>query len=240
MYIERKSRVTKDNKPKKSKLLELYDNKLLRGKVDFMIDDGKSLSYLVQFCSTHGFSISTGSMKNYKDKRAEAIKTNVPLEQLLDRRVAVKGTVVDIRSKEVNVAPANEGDVDSKEPVSGERQLNNIIQPLEELIKTGWETMEHINVVDMPLMLKSIELYAKITGNTGGGVTTAGLHQIRLRQVAMESALTEVILSHIPEEKHEQVFEEIAETAEAFYANLDLSEEGKAVKETLQRANVKL
>jgi len=67
-------------------LTELYENKLIIAKLDNMIDEGKTLQYMTDYANSMEVDVSLGTIRNYKNKRRQAIDEDVPLESLLDRR----------------------------------------------------------------------------------------------------------------------------------------------------------
>ena len=62
-----------------------------------------------------------------------------------------------------------------------------------------------------------------------------GLRELQLKQTAQDTAMSEVLLEFIPEEKHEEVLQRLEELQNEFYKNLDLDEESRKLKEALDR-----
>src|SRR6185437_16084461 len=96
------------------------------------------------------------------------------------------------------------------------------------------------DVVDTPLAMKAIELRAKITNNQLSGLSIAGLRELKLRQQARESAMMEVIMKYVPEDKHDDLFADMDEAEERFYENLDLTEEDKRISQALKSSGIDL
>lgn len=218
-----------------SVLLELYNNKILSSKVDVALDEQKSYDYIIELCAKYGLSISKSALTRYSNKRKESAESGIPLEDLLDKR-RKRGNVVDLATKEV--IPESGGRMD--EVFDNIDTVYNDIQVLDTIVQKGFNGLQMLDAVDIPQVLRAIEVKAKITGNQMQGISLVGLRELRLRSLAKESALTEVIMRYVPEDKHEEVKDALREAEEAFYENLDLSEEDRKLTEALEKSGVNL
>ena len=228
-----------------SVLVQLYNNRKLATKVDNMLDEGQTYDYIIDFCKENGLSISKASLTNYKKKREEAIRTGKPLLQLLDKRA--KDNVTYISDKEVQAFKERKAEKDtsgeSKGTVTNLNKVDSIyhdIELLDEIIQKGAKGLRQFDVVDTPLAMKAIELKAKITNNQLSGLSIAGLRELKLRQQARESALTEVIMKYVPEEQHDSLFADMEEAQQRFYENLDLSDEDRRISQALKQSGIDL
>lgn len=226
-----------------SVLVQLYKNKKLCTKVDNMLDEGLTYDYIIEFCKDNDFSISKASLTNYKKKREEAIETGTPLLQLLDKRA--KDNVTYISDKQVNEFWKNpeDGSEEAKAmaTVTDMTKVGNVYNDLEfldEVISKGKKGLNAFDVVDTPLAMKAIELKAKITNNQLSGLSIAGLREIKLRQAAKETAMMQVIMAYVPEDKHDQLFEDLEIAEKEFYENLDLTEEDKRISKAIAASGV--
>jgi len=233
----------KKNISSSSVLVQLYNNRKLATKVDNMLDEGQTYDYIIEFCKENGLSISKASLTNYKKKREEAIETGKPLLQLLDKRA--KDNVTYITHKEVDAFKKKKSaDTEDSEHVAQVHSLDKIgniyndLEFLDEIIAKSARGLKEFPVVDTPLGMKAIELKAKITGNQLNGLSVAGLREIKLRQQARESALMEVIMKFVPEDKHDELFEFMDEAEQSFYENLDLTEEDKRITSALKQSGI--
>lgn len=223
------------NKPKKelpnsSVLLALYNNKLLSSKVDEALDEGKTYDYIIQLCESYKFDISKGSLTRYKEKRREAMETGLDLEDILDKRRKT-GNVVDIKSKERKASePTMYEDVFSKDKI-----IINDIEVLDTIIAKAAKALEFTDAIEAPLAIRAIEAKAKITQNQLGGVSLVGLKEMKLRSMAKESAMTEIILKYIKEDLQEEVINEMERVEQEFYDNLDLTDEGRRISSALKQ-----
>lgn len=224
-----------------SVLVQLYNNKKLVTKVDNMLDEELSYDYIIDFCKENGLSISKASLTNYKKKREEAIRTGKPLIQLLDKRA--KDNVTYITDKKVDTFKntlKKSNDSAEVHDISKVDQVYNDIELLDEVIRKGMKGLKQFDVVDTPLAMKAIELKAKLTNNQLSGLSIAGLRELSLRVDARQSAIAEVIMKYVPEEQHDDLFADLKEAEENFYANLDLTEEDKRISEALKTAGIDL
>lgn len=239
----------KRNISSSSVLVQLYNNRKLATKVDNMLDEGQTYEYIISFCKENGLSISKASLTNYKKKREEALKTGKPLLQLLDKRA--KDNVTYITNKEVQAFKAKKKDTtkDSDPATSTEATITDInkvdkvfhdLEFLDEIIAKGAKGLKAFDVVDTPLAMKAIELKAKITNNQLSGLSVAGLRELKLRQQARESAMMEVIMKYVPEEKHDDLFADMDEAEQRFYENLDLTEEDRRISKALKSSGIDL
>lgn len=221
-----------------SVLLNLYHNKILVTKVDEALDEGKPYEYIIEFCKEkYDFAINKSALTRYKDKRRTAIEEGIDLESLLDKR-RKSGKIIDIKSKEA--VPQTGSPESYDKAFNTVDTIYNDVEVLDQVIKKGFAGLQYVNEIEPTLAMKAIEIKAKITGNQLQGISLAGLRELRLRQSAKEQAMTEVILKFIPEDQHENVFDEIDRAEKEFYANLDLNEEDRRITQALEQAGYDL
>jgi hypothetical protein len=230
-----------------SVLVQLYNNRKLATKVDNMLDEGQTYDYIIEFCKEHGLSISKASLTNYKKKREESIATGKPLLQLLDKRA--KDNVTYITNKEVEAFKKKKQDTPIKHEIIQATSITDItkvdkvfndLEFLDEIISKGMKGLKAFDVVDTPLAMKAIELRAKITNNQLSGLSIAGLRELKLRQQARESAMMEIIMKYVTEDKHDELFADMDEAEQRFYENLDLTEEDKRITNALKQSGIDL
>lgn len=236
----------KKNLSSSSVLVQLYNNRKLCTKVDNMLDEGQTYDYIIEFCKDSGLSISKASLTNYKKKREESIETGTPLLQLLDKRA--KDNVTYITDKEVRAFKQRKQD-NPKEPevsiatitdINKVDKVYNDLEFLDEVIAKGMKGLKAFEVVDTPLAMKAVELRAKITNNQLSGLSIAGLRELKLRQQARESAMMEVIMKYVSDDKHDELFADMDEAEQRFYENLDLTEEDKRITNALKSSGIDL
>jgi len=219
-------------------LTELYENKLIIAKLDNMIDEGKTLQYMTDYANSMEVDVSLGTIRNYKNKRRQAIDEDVPLESLLDRR-SNSGNIIEMKDKEsmTDVDGSNTNSEGIGVYKKASEKLVNINQVLEVLIEKGLQGVMDTNYVDQNILLKAVQEHNKINAGNGG-LTMSGLQEMRLQQVAYESAVTNVMLSYVPEDKQTEALERMHDAEEEFYRNLDITEEGRRIKKELERLEV--
>lgn len=235
----------KNNLSSSSVLVQLYNNRKLATKVDNMLDEGQTYDYIIEFCKENGLSISKASLTNYKKKREEAIETGKPLLQLLDKRA--KDNVTYITEKEVQAfKQRKETPRDIEVSIASITDINKVdkvfndLEFLDEIISKGMKGLKAFDVVDTPLAMKAVELRAKITNNQLSGLSIAGLRELKLRQQARESAMMEIIMKYVSEDKHDELFADMDDAEKRFYENLDLTEEDKRITNALKQSGIDL
>ncbi len=215
-------------------LEDIYEDKILSSKINVFIDDGKTLEFITSFANAQGFKVSLGTIRNYKKKREESIQKGVPMESLLDRRKKT-GNIVELRDKEDRPLEEINGDGGIYKP--GSEKVITINQVLEELIDKGMKGIKELPVVDPNILMKAIQEYNKVnTGN--GGLTLQGVQELRLQTAAYEQAMKDVLLTYIPEDKHEEVLGKMQEAEDKYYRELDLTDQGKKIRSELERLNI--
>lgn len=221
-----------------------YHNGLLRAKVHRMIDDNETLSDMRDFIITFTdgeIQPSIGTINNYKAKLATARKENKDLGELLDKRKKNGDNILDIKAKEHNSLMEKDNQVEESavyEP--REDRLISTTQVLEKMIAIGNATLGDIEHIDPNTLIRVIKTYSDITGAANGGLMLSGLQQIALQQKAYESALGEVIAKYIPEDQQDKAWADLELAEQQFYDDLDITKEGREVKETMDKLGITL
>lgn len=231
----------KKNKEMKkgSVLSQLYENRKLCSKVDEMLDTGVPYQDIIEFCATYDLDISISTLSRYKNKREEAAREGIPLGELIDQRQK-NGNIIDIKSKRQKTGAIDELAPDKRmeRQVHAEDTLYNDIEFLDDIIQKSFNSVREADYLDPALGMKAVDIKDKVTGNKLEGLSIAGIRELRFRVKARASAVTEVIMSYIPEELHEEVFEAIDEAEREFYENMDITAEGRRISEALQQAGI--
>lgn len=223
----------------KTTLVDLFNNKPLVSKIEYMIDDNKTLQEITNYANKMGANVSLGTIRNYKMKREEAIQQDIPLENLLDKRAKTKvGNVLELKEKEVSPLEENLGNEEGVGVYkTSAENIINVNQIMEEIMNKGVASLREVDYVDQNTLLKTMVEYNKINAGNGG-LTLAGLQEIKLRQAAYESAISDVLLNFIPEEQHEEVLEFMQKAEDKYYNDLDLTEAGKKARKELKRLGI--
>lgn len=220
-------------------LVQLYENRLLSSKVDEALDSGETYDYIIDLCKEYDLEISKATLSRYKSKREEAIKTGVPIEELLDMRKK-NGNIIDLQGhKEDSFGQDNvSGRTSFDDTFNTIDKVYNDIQVLDEIIQKGANGLKFANTVEAPLAIRAIEAKAKITNNSLQGLSLVGLRELKLRVSARTTAMSEVLLKYIPEDQHENVLADIEEAEREYYSNLDLTEESRRISDALEQAGI--
>jgi len=215
---------------KKSKLEMLFEWKK-RPFIDKMLDDGQSPNQVAKWCNDNGFEISTPTVYTYAKRRKEAVVKGIQMEKVMDKRKdkdenghskADKKRMAKARSGTNAMNKTNE---ERKQEYLSVDKLQTDLELLDAVMQKGYETLNRMEAIAPKDFLKALELKHKITGGSHGGITTYGLEEIRLREQARENAIMTILLTYIPEDKHEEVLEAMEVATKEFYDGIGLGEQ---------------
>jgi hypothetical protein len=221
-------------------LVQLYNNKKLATKVNYALDNGMTYDEIIDLCREYDFEISKSAISRYNSKRKEAMETGVPLKDLIDKRRKT-GNVIDLVPKREK-ATTKDGEIieEYNAPLDSVGKLYNDLELLDDIVAKGFAGLQYVDIVELPLAMKAIEIKNKITGNQLQGLSMAGLRELNLRRIAKESAMTEVLLQYVPADQHEEVLQAMDEKEKEFYDTLDLTEEDRKITTALKSAGLEL
>ena len=229
----------KEPTPRKNVLSKLYDNRKLRSKVDNAIDEGRSHDDIIELCLQYDLEISSPSITRYKDKRNEAIEKDIDLGELIDKRKR-QGNIIELSDKESDITIDDEKFIGFGENMDRVEKLYSDLEIIEKILAKANTTIDLVETVDLPLALKAMEMKAKLTNNQLQGLSLAALKEIKVRQVAKESAMIETIMEHVPEDMHDTILTAMREKEQEFYDNMDISEEGKRLMDSMETTEFKI
>lgn len=224
-----------------SVLMELYNNKLLRTKVDDALDTG-SMTYkeLIDLADEYGVQISKASLSRYKDKRNEAIENNLHLPDILDKRKR-SGNIIDLRDPTSEDVESTFGKPPTERYHEAFENVDTVysnLQVLDEVIQKGYNGIQHTHTIEVSHMLRAIEMSAKITGNATQGLSLVGLRELRIHSQAKKTAMLNAIMRFVPEEDHQDLLEYIEEQEAEFYNNLDLTDEDAKIIDAFEKSGL--
>ena len=185
-----------------------------------MLIAGISPRQAAVWCKDNGFEISHPKLYEYKDILQEAIAKQITVERMLGIGAPRRSPIV---LQALGVTPV-------KDLVKSEMEV------LDGIIQLGFNALAHSPTIRLQDAMKAIELKNKLTGGGHGGLTNYGLDQLRELEQAKFSAILEVVLSYLPEDKHEEVYQAMAKAEHEFYeerAPQFLEEYEKTVQEEL-------
>lgn len=221
-----KKDMKREQKPKtKSVLQPLYDNKVLRVKVDEALDNEVPYEKIIGLCAQYGVNLSKPSLTRYKVKRNEAKENGVDLGELVDKRA--KDEYADIEDKQV---VEETGDV---KPIINDLQVLDLI-----IDKTFEGVSKSKGYPSLKDGLKAMELRAKLTDNKYHGMTVQGFNEMKIRKEAQIQAITEAMLKFVPEDKQEEAMASMKKAEEDFYTTLNLTESEKRIKDQLKDSGI--
>lgn len=223
---------------KQSKLLTIYDNVLLREKVNQALDDKVEYEEIIELCKKCGIDVSKSTITRYAQKRDEATKTGQDLRELLDTET--ERTLSSIKKKRVDNKPVDVVDLDDEDDGMKLVRDDTISQTLvlEKLMKMGFN-----QIIDGTIQMKASDvialnkLYIQMNGNNNHGITTEGLQQLRIFNNAVTQAMASVIMEYVPEDKQEEVLTKLNEEINKRYKEADSSGQGRALLKALDIGN---
>ena len=169
--------------------------------VNEMVMNGTSPRQISLWCKENGFDISHPKLYEYRDMLREAVNKQISVEQMMGISDTNRNPIL---LQSLGITPV-------KEMVKSELDV------LDGIIQLGFNGLKDMPTIRLGDAMKAIELKNKITGGAHGGLTNFGLEQLReLEQAKFESILG-VVLQYLPEDKHEEVYEAMAEAEHRFY-----------------------
>lgn len=169
--------------------------------VNRQIVSGVSPRAVSEWCKDNGFIISHPKMYEYRDLLNESIAKHVTVERMLGIGVPKKSSHI---LQAIGVSPV-------RELVKSEMEV------LDGIIQLGFDVLSDLPTIRLQDAMKAIELKNKLTGGTHGGLTNHGLDQLRELEQAKFSAVLEVVLSYLPEERHEEVYDAMVLAERTYY-----------------------
>lgn len=173
-----------------------------RDEVDKMlIANTMSPAKVSEWCKERGFSISKQKLYDYKDMLQRAIQQQISVEHLLG--------IGETRQVPQILRTLGMGAMT--------QLVKNELEVLDTIIQIGFNNLVETRMVDIKDAMKAIELKDKITGGAHGGLTGYGLTQLRELEEAKFAAIIKVVMQYLPEDKLEEVQEEIELAERNFY-----------------------
>lgn len=169
--------------------------------VNEMIMSNVSPRQISQWCKENGFDISHPKLYEYRDMLREAVSKQITVEQMMGIGKYNRNPII---LQALGIQPV-------KEYVKSELEI------LDGIIQLGFNTLQTNPAIRMGDAMKAIELKNKITGGSHGGLTNYGLEQLRELEEAKFSAILEIVLKYLPEDKHGEVYEAMADAEHTFY-----------------------
>lgn len=191
-----------------------------RDLVDEMIVTGVSPEKVAKWCKEQGFSISKQRMYDYREMLNRAIQKKITVEYLLGMGDTRRTPIV---LQTLGMTEATD-------------LVKNEMEVLDAIIQIGMNSLKGTTSMKMADVLRAIELKDKVTGGSHGGLTGYGLDQLRELEEAKFAAIIKVVMKYIPDEKLEEIQDEIEEAERTFYQEYApeyLDEYDKAIKDRM-------
>lgn len=171
------------------------------GEVNDMLMNGISPHRVSEWCKDNGFSISHPKLYEYKEYLQTAITRQITVERLLGIGVPKRES---IQLQALGITAAKD-------------MVKNEIDVLDAIVQVGFNALQQNPTVRLQDAMRAIELKQKLTGGSHGGLTNYGLDQLRAIETAKFQAMVDVVMEYLPEDKHEELGEAIAEAERNYY-----------------------
>ena len=230
-------------------LKELIADQPLYSKVVNMLDQKQSYRYILKYLATKGYKMSTAGLTHLKDKLTESRETGVPIEMLGDKRSSKKEIKEHTAEQEDSLEDVLEhatgytGEVKNMEQETGVANpipIYSSEQLLEELLKKGMHTIQESDFIDLPIVLKTLELYEKYYGAKNRGLTGEALKQYQLIMQAQQTAMTEVFLQYVPKTRQQEALKALEQRSQEILTQIGATKEGKELLKQLDRAGLEM
>jgi hypothetical protein len=189
--------------------------------VNDMLMNGVSPHKVSEWCKEMGFTISHPKLYEYKALLQEAITKQITVERILGIGVPKRTPIV----------------LQALGLTSAKNLVKNEMEVLDAIVQMGYNALTNSPTIKIQDALRAIELKNKLTQGQHAGLTNYGLDQLRELEQAKFSAIVNVVLQYLPEEKHDELQEAIALAERTFYeeqAPEYLEEYERTLEEQLQ------
>lgn len=230
-------RLKKNNKKGESILLTMYNNKMLVTKVDDCLDRETPYREIIDMCKNYGgIDISAATLSRYASLRKSAIASGEDLGKLLSS--SQRKALSRAKSKEVAsaVLPEKIGltQKDKAELAKTDSPIDADVFPyvntndfLSLAIKRSYETLANSQAVSLKDGIAAAKLQAQITNNAYNGMAVQGFQELRLQMTAITNALSEVLMTYVPEDKQEEASKMMEEREKEIINNMEVTEQGR-------------
>ena len=189
--------------------------------VNDMLMNGVSPHKVSEWCKELGFNISHPKLYEYKEMLQTAITKHITVERLLGIGVPKRTPIV----------------LQALGLTSAKNLVKNEMEVLDAIVQRGYDALTSNPTIKIQDALRAIELKNKLTQGQHNGLTNYGLDQLRELEQAKFQAIVNVVLTYLPEDKHDELQEAIAVAEREFYetqAPEYLEEYEKSLEEQLQ------
>lgn len=213
-------------------------------KVVTLLEKGKTYKFINTFLATKGLEMSNPTLMNLKKKIQESKNTGRTLEDIINRRNTK--SVTDVKKDKISgyVPKKRSNDTQYTEKLNAEDLVtvkNKVYSPrqiLEEIMNKGFDTLSKVDYVDMPTALKAADLFNKYYGNTDKGLTSEAINSYQLMVNSTLSAMKEVLLEYVPEDKQAEVLDRMEQKRQEYLDNLGATNDGARMLREFDKANL--
>lgn len=227
-------------------LKQLYNNKPLFTKVEALIDKGETYDYILEFLEDEEHPMSRGTLANLKSKMKEAHDSNVDIGNLIDRRQKTSISQVDKAKIEgfVGDDTAAATDTISDMPVQVKALANNKFwsteQVLNTIIEKGMRTLDNMDAVDYPILLKAVDMMDKNHGQDNHGLSLSAIKQYQVIMEARLKAMSDTFLQYVPKDKQDEAWQAMSASFNKALEDVEVTPNGKALVTALKKEGLDL
>ena len=169
--------------------------------VNDMLMNGISPHKVSEWCKENGFTISHPKLYEYKALLQEAITKHITVERILGIGVPKRTPIV----------------MQALGLTSTKNLVKNEMEVLDAIVQRGYDALTNSPTIKIQDALRAIELKNKLTQGEHAGLTGYGLDQLRALETAKFQAIVDVVITYLPEDKHDELQEAIAKAERTFY-----------------------
>lgn len=215
----------------KISIKKLLDDDELASKVISMLERHESHAKIIKYLNSKGYTMSSGTLSNLRRKLIEAQDTG---EDIPDSDASLNSIPEDRISGFSGNAKSTPVDaiVGNVVPVYSEQQV------LEKIINKGMATLDASEFVEMNVLLKALDLYARYFGVQNRGLTTQALKQYQLLMDSEVRVIKEIFERYIPKEQQAEALKEMDRRISQEVSAVGMTKEGKELLKQLNNANL--
>ncbi|QNO01311.1 hypothetical protein [Lactobacillus phage Lbab1] len=217
---------------KKSVLLEIYDNALLRSKIDAALDNKVPYTDIIKIADNYGVSVSAPTISRYAKARTESSIKGTDLRKSIDGET--KNALERIKKKE-------EKHKEIENVVTTPVYVSDI-QFLDTLISKKFSGLVSADPDDIPWKdaIAAINVKNKLDGGANKGLGVQGLRELQLYSQAKYTALTQAVLKFVPEEKQQEAIDYMDKVEKDQLKQMEVTPQNKLVVQILKENGVKI
>ena len=152
----------------------------------------------------------------------------------------VEGSMITIDSVWDTIPNAKAAEILKPYNEKVDAMMYEVIGTSEMIMDKGFATAQATQVIDMPTLLKAVELYNKWYFQESKGLTAESLKQYQLINSSIISAMIDVIPKYVEKDKQDKMIAEMNDRAAKIIDNAGATREGKELLKQLEKEGLSL